>query len=58
MPGHGPHRYRFQAFAMDAPIPDRVTTAKALLATMPGHVLARGVLTGTYQRTTRSVAEA
>ena len=50
IPGHGPHHYRFHVFALDAPIPDAVTSAKALLAAMPGHVLARGVLTGTYQR--------
>ena len=50
IPGHGPHHYRFHMFAMDAPIPDNASTAKALLATMAGHVLARGVLTGTYQR--------
>jgi hypothetical protein len=36
--------------AIDEPIPDSVTTAKALLARMSGHVLARGVLTGTYER--------
>ncbi|MGO9353563.1 MAG: YbhB/YbcL family Raf kinase inhibitor-like protein [Mycobacterium sp.] len=50
IPGHGPHHYRFHVFAIDRPIPDGVTTAKALLATMSGHVLARGVLTGTYER--------
>jgi len=50
IPGHGPHRYRFQVFAIDEPIPDTVTSAKALLAAMNGHVLARGVLTGTYER--------
>lgn len=50
IPGHGPHHYRFHVFAIDQPIPDSVTTAKALLATMAGHVLARGVLTGTYER--------
>jgi phosphatidylethanolamine-binding protein (PEBP) family uncharacterized protein len=50
IPGHGPHHYRFQVFAIDEPIPDGVTTARALLARMPGHVLTRGVLTGTYQR--------
>jgi len=27
-----------------------VTTSKALLNAMAGHVLARGVLTGTYER--------
>jgi len=50
IPGHGPHHYRFQVFAIDDTIPEGVTTAKALLARMRGHVLARGVLTGTYQR--------
>ncbi|ORW97214.1 phosphatidylethanolamine-binding protein [Mycobacterium sp. IEC1808] len=50
IPGHGPHRYRFQVFAIDGPIPDTVTTAKALLAAMGGHVRARGTLTGTYER--------
>jgi phosphatidylethanolamine-binding protein (PEBP) family uncharacterized protein len=50
VPGHGPHHYRFHAFAIDEPVPDTVTTAKALLTAMRGHVLARGVLTGTYER--------
>jgi len=48
--GHGPHRYRFHVFALDEPIADHVTTAKALLKQMAGHVLARGTLTGTYER--------
>jgi Raf kinase inhibitor-like YbhB/YbcL family protein len=51
IPGHGPHHYRFHVFAIDEPISDGVTTAKALLEAMAGHVLARGVLTGTYERT-------
>jgi phosphatidylethanolamine-binding protein (PEBP) family uncharacterized protein len=50
IPGHGPHHYRFHVFALDEPIADTVTTAKAVLAAMRGHVLARGVLTGTYER--------
>jgi hypothetical protein len=50
IPDHGPHRYRFHLFALDEPIPDHITTAKALLKQMAGHVLARGVLTGTYER--------
>jgi hypothetical protein len=37
-------------FAIDNPIPDDVTAVKALLAAMAGHVLARGTLTGSYQR--------
>lgn len=50
IPGHGPHRYRFHMFAIDRAVPDSITTARALLAAMSGHVLARGVLTGTYER--------
>lgn len=50
IPGHGPHRYRFQLFALDAPIPDTVTTTKSMLAATSGRVLARGTLTGTYER--------
>lgn len=50
IPGHGPHHYRFQVLAIDEPITDSITTVKALLAAMGGHVLARGVLTGTYER--------
>jgi phosphatidylethanolamine-binding protein (PEBP) family uncharacterized protein len=50
IPGHGPHHYRFHVLALDEPIPDHVSTAKALLKQMAGHVLARGVLTGTYER--------
>jgi Raf kinase inhibitor-like YbhB/YbcL family protein len=50
IPGHGPHHYRFQVFAIDEPVAGNVTTAKSLLAVMGGHVLARGLLTGTYER--------
>jgi Raf kinase inhibitor-like YbhB/YbcL family protein len=50
IPGHGPHHYRFHVFAIDQPVSDSITTAKALLAAMAGHVLARGTLTGTYER--------
>jgi Raf kinase inhibitor-like YbhB/YbcL family protein len=50
IPGHGPHRYRFHVFAIDNLIPDDVSTAKTLLAAMAGHVLARGTLTGSYER--------
>jgi phosphatidylethanolamine-binding protein (PEBP) family uncharacterized protein len=50
IPGHGPHHYRFHVLALDEPIPDHIETAKALLRQMAGHVLARGVLTGTYER--------
>src|SRR6185312_15818957 len=48
---HGRHRYVFQLFALDAPLglsgtPD----LKALTAAMAGHVVARGELTGWYER--------
>ena len=49
--GHGAHRYLFQVYALDrrldlSPSPGR----GALLDAMRGHVLAKGSLTGTYQR--------
>ena len=50
IPGHGPHRYRFLIFALDEPVAQSVTTAKTLLKQMAGHVLAHGLLTGTYER--------
>jgi Raf kinase inhibitor-like YbhB/YbcL family protein len=50
IPGHGPHRYRFHLFALDEPVAESVTKTKALLKQMAGHVLARGLLTGTYER--------
>lgn len=50
IPGHGPHHYRFHVFALDEPIADSVSSAKTLLAAMAGHVLARGLLTGVYER--------
>jgi Raf kinase inhibitor-like YbhB/YbcL family protein len=50
--GHGPHLYVFQAFAVDRKLdfahpPSRRTVVEA----MRGHVLAKGVLVGTYERT-------
>ncbi len=57
--GHGPHRYVFQVFALASKvtIPDGVTEGKArpslILATVDGPVLARGRLTGTYERLNR-----
>jgi phosphatidylethanolamine-binding protein (PEBP) family uncharacterized protein len=50
IPGHGPHRYRFLVFALDEPVAESVTKAKALVKQMAGRVLARGVLTGSYER--------
>jgi len=50
IPGHRPHHYRFLVFALDQRIPDDVADHGALLAAMAGHVVARGALTGTYER--------
>lgn len=51
LPGHGPHHYAFQLFALDEamtfPVPPGRT---ALLRAMHGHVLAKGMLIGVYQR--------
>ena len=49
--GHGTHHYVFQLFALDTPIdltghPGR----SALVEAIDGHVLAAGMLTGTYSR--------
>lgn len=49
--GHGPHLYVFQTFALDRKLdfthpPGR----KAVIEAMCGHVLAKGILVGTYER--------
>jgi len=48
--GHGPHHYRFVVLALDTPVPGEVADHNALLAASAGHVVARGDLTGTYER--------
>jgi phosphatidylethanolamine-binding protein (PEBP) family uncharacterized protein len=50
IPGHGPHHYRFHVLALDRPVPADATSVKTVLAAAAGHVLARGTLTGTYDR--------
>ncbi|WP_078058479.1 YbhB/YbcL family Raf kinase inhibitor-like protein [Mycolicibacter icosiumassiliensis] len=51
IPGHGPHRYIFQLFALNQPSGlDTTATIKTTLAAIHGHVIARGRLTGTYER--------
>lgn len=50
-PGHGPHRYAFQAFALDAvPLLGETPGRKKLIGALRGHVLAKGCLIGTYER--------
>ena len=50
--GHGAHRYCFQVFALDA-VPDLAEGAGrgAVVEALKGHVLAKGMLVGTYERT-------
>ncbi|KAB7754130.1 YbhB/YbcL family Raf kinase inhibitor-like protein [Mycolicibacterium mucogenicum] len=50
IPGHGPHRYRFHLLALDCPLPADINSAKHLIAAAAHHVLARGILTGSYER--------
>lgn len=50
-PGHGTHRYVFQVFALDTvPRFESPPGRTALLDCMRGHVLAKGLLIGTYGR--------
>ncbi len=50
-PGHGTHRYVFQVFALDVvPRFESPPGRAALLDCMRGHVLAKGLLIGTYER--------
>ncbi len=49
--GHGPHRYIFQLFAVSRPLNLGPKAGLAdYLAAMKGRVLARGRLTGTFER--------
>ncbi len=49
--GHGPHRYAFQVFALGVPLSlDPEPGRDAFVKAMAGHVLAKGVLIGTYER--------
>lgn len=50
--GHGLHRYAFQMFALDmVPEFSSVPGRGALVEALRGHVIARGLLVGTYERT-------
>jgi len=49
--GHGPHLYVFQLFALDRRLSfDGHPGRGAFLKAIEGHVLARGMLVGTYER--------
>jgi Raf kinase inhibitor-like YbhB/YbcL family protein len=50
-PGHGPHRYGLQLFALDhAPALGELPGRHALLRALRGHTVARGLLIGLYER--------
>ena len=50
-PGHGPHRYVFQIFAVDAALSFETPPGRhALVHALRGRVLAKGFLIGTYER--------
>jgi len=50
-PGHGPHHYHFQVFAMDCTLDlGPGATRKQLLDAMSGHVVSRGRVMGTYEK--------
>jgi len=50
-PGHGVHHYYFKLYALDAPLTvEPGLDKKAVLEKVNEHVLAEGVLMGTYQR--------
>ena len=49
--GHGPHLYAFQVFALDRKLEfDHPPGRKAVVDAMTGHVLAKGILVGAYER--------
>jgi Raf kinase inhibitor-like YbhB/YbcL family protein len=49
--GHGPHLYAFQIFALDRKLNfDHPPGRSAVVEAMTGHVLAKGVLVGAYER--------
>jgi phosphatidylethanolamine-binding protein (PEBP) family uncharacterized protein len=50
VPGHGPHRYAFQLFALDQGLDQSPgISPRALSQAMDGHVIARARLTGTFE---------
>ena len=49
--GHGPHLYAFQIFALDRQLSfDRTPGRADVVKAMRGHLLAKGVLAGSYER--------
>jgi Raf kinase inhibitor-like YbhB/YbcL family protein len=51
LPGHGPHHYVFEVFALDRPLDfDAAPNKKEIVSAMEARVLAVGRLTGTFER--------
>jgi len=49
--GHGPHRYRFRLFALDAPLDAKPGLEKNdLLSMMDNHIIEEALLVGVYER--------
>lgn len=54
LPGHGPHRYVFQLYAVNAEPPADLLREATLTAWLRAHAVARGRLDGRYQRDWRA----
>ena len=51
IPGSGPHHYCFQVFALDSELTFQQPPGRTdIIRKMAGHVLAKGILVGTYER--------
>ncbi|QNK65080.1 YbhB/YbcL family Raf kinase inhibitor-like protein [Variovorax sp. PAMC26660] len=50
LPGHGPHRYVFQLYALDAAPPAGLSRETTLLPWLRTHALSRGRLDGLFRR--------
>ena len=49
--GHGPHRYAVQVYALDyRPDLEEGAGRGAVVKALQGHVVAKGLLVGTYER--------
>lgn len=49
--GHGLHHYAFELFALDAPVHFHSTPGRrAIIDLLTAHAIAKGMLTGTYER--------
>jgi Raf kinase inhibitor-like YbhB/YbcL family protein len=55
LPGHGPHRYVFQLFALSRAVNPDVSTRRELLEGAAGGVLRRGRLDATFERSSTEI---